>query len=282
MLERRLERDPGYQFEGGDGVAGCGLGVRQEPGHAFKLRHGDEGGLDVPRAGKKLEHGGGDDAERPLGADEQMLEIIARVVLAQAAQPIPQGAVGQHDLQPEHEVPGAAISEHRYPAGIGREIAADHATALRRQAQGKQAVDILCRRLKVGEHASRLRRHGVVERVDLADPVHARKAKHDAAAFLERHRSPDQAGIAPLGDNRNPGRRRQPHDFGDLLAVGRAHHGVAAAVISPPLIGEVRGHVLGVRDPALGADGRPDPAQHAGGGFGCGSHPYSPVKLRCR
>ena len=40
----------------------------------------------------------GDDAERPLGADQQLLEIVAAIVLLERGEPVEQAAVGQHRL----------------------------------------------------------------------------------------------------------------------------------------------------------------------------------------
>ena len=46
----------------------------------------DEGRRPRARVGKEPERSGGDDAQRPLGADEQALHVVAGVVLAQLAQ----------------------------------------------------------------------------------------------------------------------------------------------------------------------------------------------------
>ena len=43
----------------------------------------------VRGAAKELQHRRGDDAERAFAADEQLLEVVAGIVLAQAAQPVP-------------------------------------------------------------------------------------------------------------------------------------------------------------------------------------------------
>ena len=45
--------------------------------------HADEGGLDRARARKQLQHRRGDDAERAFGADEQVLQVVAGIVLLQ-------------------------------------------------------------------------------------------------------------------------------------------------------------------------------------------------------
>ena len=72
-----------------------------------------------PRRREQLQHRRGDDAERALGADEQLLEVVAGVVLAQAAQAVPDAPVGQHDLEAEHELARVAEAQHRGAAGVG-------------------------------------------------------------------------------------------------------------------------------------------------------------------
>ena len=58
------------------------------------------------RRRKELQHGGGDDAERALGADEQLLQVVAGVVLAQAAQAVP--ARGRRPARPRGPAPARA------------------------------------------------------------------------------------------------------------------------------------------------------------------------------
>ena len=82
----------------------------------------------------EAQHRGGDDAERALRADEQVLEVVPAIVLAQTLEPVPHAAVGEHDFKPEGEIAGVAVGEHRHAAGIGGEHAADLAAALRGEA----------------------------------------------------------------------------------------------------------------------------------------------------
>jgi hypothetical protein len=88
----------------------------------------------------ELERGGGDDAERALGPDQQRLQVIAGVVLAQRAQGMQHAAVRQHRLDAEHQLARHAVAQHVQAAGIGGQIAADLAAALRAQAQREEAL----------------------------------------------------------------------------------------------------------------------------------------------
>src|SRR6185436_2810063 len=76
------------------------------------------------RAGlwKKLEHRRRDDAERAFGADEELLQIVTGVVLAQAPQAVPEPPVRQHDFETQYEIAGVAIAEHVDAARVGGKI----------------------------------------------------------------------------------------------------------------------------------------------------------------
>ena len=79
--------------------------------------------------GMQPQHGAGDDAQRALGADEELLQVIAGVVLHRLVERGDDRAVGQHHLQAEHQVARHAVADHPVAAGIGGEIAADLAAA---------------------------------------------------------------------------------------------------------------------------------------------------------
>src|SRR5256885_17085008 len=89
--------------------------------------------------GKELQDRRRDYAERSFGTDEKLLQVIAGVVLAQAAQALPYLSGGQHDLEPQRELASIAVAQHRSAARIGGKIAADFATAFGRKAQREKA-----------------------------------------------------------------------------------------------------------------------------------------------
>ncbi len=128
------------ELEGHGAVAAHLARERQKIDRRLRSGHRHEGSLVRFRLGKKLQHRGGDDAESAFRADEQVLEIVAGIVLAQPPQSVPDPPVGQHHFEPEAEIAGIAIGQHIEPAGIGRQIAADAAGAFRGEAQGKQPV----------------------------------------------------------------------------------------------------------------------------------------------
>src|SRR5205085_4440917 len=103
----------------------------------------DPGGARRRRLRMKPQHRGSDDAERAFGAEKELLQVVAGVVLAQAAQPFPHAAIGQHNLQAQHLVARAAVTEHVDAAGVGGEIAADLAAAFGGERQREEPARIV-------------------------------------------------------------------------------------------------------------------------------------------
>jgi len=92
----------------------------------------------------------GDDAQGALGADEQVLEVVAGVVLDQAVERRDDGAVGHDRLDAEHHFARHAVADHPVAAGVDRRVAAQRRRAARAKVERKgQAVlvDRLLQRL---------------------------------------------------------------------------------------------------------------------------------------
>ena len=98
-------------IEGGDrrGSAGAG-GKRADPCRG---------------AARQPQHGAGDDAERALGADQQLLDVIALIGLGDLREIGEHGAVRQHRLEAENALSHGAVAKGLAAAGIGRDHAAD-------------------------------------------------------------------------------------------------------------------------------------------------------------
>ena len=71
------------------------------------------------------EHHPAHDRERALGADQELAERVAAVVLAHLRELRQHPPVGQHRLEPEHALAHRAVAERLVAAGIGRDHAAD-------------------------------------------------------------------------------------------------------------------------------------------------------------
>ena len=75
--------------------------------------------------GPQPQGGRGDHPEGALRTDEQAGEVVAGHALDRPAAGAQHPAVGQHDLQPEHGVPGDAVLHAAQPARVGGQVPAD-------------------------------------------------------------------------------------------------------------------------------------------------------------
>ncbi|KAG1246413.1 hypothetical protein G6F65_020701 [Rhizopus arrhizus] len=87
-----------------------------------------------------LQRGGRDDAQRSLAADIQVAQVIAGVVLAQAAQAVPDFAFRGHHFQAQRQVARVAVAQHLGAAGVGGQVAANRAAAFGRKAERKHPL----------------------------------------------------------------------------------------------------------------------------------------------
>ncbi len=213
VAHREFDRDARQVFERRDAVARGFAQAREQIDRGLHAGHRDERGLDRAWLREQLQACGGDDPERAFRADEEVAQVIPRVVLAQARQAVDDATVGQHDLEAQHQIARHAVAHGREPAGIGREIAADLATAFRAERQRKQPVDGLRGRLHVQQHAARFRDQREVGGVDFADAVQPVQRQHELIAARARRGAAAVTGVAALrhdGDARRRCRARAP------------------------------------------------------------------------
>ena len=253
VREDGVDAAPRDQLECGEPVAARGAQRRQQFNRACRALRRDPGRRRRGRPRKQLEDRGGDDAERALGADEQLLQVVAGVVLAQAAQPVPYAPVGQHHLQPEHQLARVAVAQHVHAARVGRKVAADLAAALGRQRKRKQPIVPGSHALDLRQHAARFRGERIVERIDCADAVHPRQRNHDLGPRAGRHRAAAQAGISTLRNDAQAPPCGQAHRLRHFLGRTRPHDTQGLAAILPPPVGEKRVGI-GTREHVARAD----------------------------
>ena len=139
VLEHELDAAPGHDLERGDAARGALRGDAEQLQRRFRRFDAGKRGLDRARPRHQPQHRRGDDAERAFGADEQVFQVVAGIVLLQLVEVVHDAAVGQHHLDAEHMRARDAVRDRRRAAGIGREIAADGAGAFRRQAVADRA-----------------------------------------------------------------------------------------------------------------------------------------------
>ncbi len=228
VLKHQIDAQAQHQLEAGDAAGGVLDGQSQQGERRLRRGHPDEGGFHRARPWHQPQHRRGDDAERALGADEQVVEIVAGIVLLELVEIVEHAPVGEHDFEAERMRARDAVGERGGAAGIGREVAADGAGPLRRQQLRIEPVH------RGGGFPRPLQRHagfaghGVGDRIDLADAVEAIEREHDLAVL--RDLAADQAGIAALRHDRGRGLVGELEDGGDLADAARPQHhrGVAA------------------------------------------------------
>ncbi|GJD76417.1 hypothetical protein CFIICLFH_4675 [Methylobacterium goesingense] len=262
MAQDDLEAEGRDVFESRE--PGAGLGPERHEQRQGGLGGGEAQEDHRPRQGPgmELQHRRRDEAEGPLGPEEELLQVVARIVLAQALEPVPDPAVGQHHLEPENEVAGIAVGEHRRAARVGGEISADAAGALGGQRERKQHPGVARRRLDVGQNHPGLHRDAGIDGVEGAQPVQPRQGEDDAALGQA---AADMAGIAPLRHHRHPRLGAGPHHAGDLGGVGGPYHRQGMAPAQAARFGEVRREVGSVHEHMGRADVFGEGRQEAGG-----------------
>ena len=103
----------------------------EERQHRRQIGDGEEHDVGARGQACQLQRRFGDDAERAFGADEQLAQVAAGVVLLERAVELEHGAVHEHDLEAEHPVARQAVADDLHAARVGRDVAADVARALR-------------------------------------------------------------------------------------------------------------------------------------------------------
>jgi len=209
----------------------------------------------------EFEHRSGNDAERAFGADEQVLEVVAGIVLAQAAQAIPDFAAGQHDLQAERQFAHVAVAQHLHAAGVGGEVAANLAAAFRRQGEREEASRRVRCLLHCRQRATGFDGDGVVAGIDGQHAVQAAEAEHDGLPGRIGGRRPAQAGVAALRHDGHAGRYAGPDHCRHVFDAARPHDAARRTPVTPtPVVDERRDvgrlgqHLRGADDADKGWD----------------------------
>ncbi len=218
-LVKKGQALPVDQFKGAQRRSGPRLGKAQQ-------RQRDRGVFDheqrralLRRAREQPEAGGRDHAQRALGPDQQVAQVVAAVVLAQALGPAHDRTVGHHRLDPQCQRARIAIAQHPDAAGIGAQKPADARAALAGQRQRKQPVGFGRGRLHVGQHGPGPGDQGILARVAQPDVGQPFDRQDQRQRIIARDIAPHQPGAAGAGQNRQPpivGIGQQCRDLPDI------------------------------------------------------------------
>ena len=223
----------------------------------------DKGGGHRPRHGKELEARGGDDAKRAFGADEQVSQVVARVVLAQALEPVEHATVGQDHLESEHQLAGDPVPQRREAAGVGREIAADLAAALGAERQREVASSLRRGPLHLGQHATGFGGDREIRGVYLAHPVHTRQREHDLPSGGVRCRAAAVARVPAVRHDADRGVVADREHGRDLVRRAWQHDQPGHAAKEPAEITEIWLDRVGRLETGVAPERRADPVDDA-------------------
>ena len=223
MLEHQLERIVGHQFKALDR-----LGAGFEEAEQLKRLHRAVGPGPGHRPACDRRHqpkrNGSDHAQRPFGADQQLVEAVAAIVLLQARQAVMDGAVGKHRFDPGDERAHRPEAKHLGAAGIGRGEPADGAAAARTERQREAQPLVVDRVVEGFEHHPRLGHRHPRGDIDRANPVHPPKRQQQRRTVFGRGRAGAHAGIAPLRHQGDPVLGGKVDNRRDLLGRGWRKH----------------------------------------------------------
>ncbi|CRK12468.1 hypothetical protein BN1708_010508 [Verticillium longisporum] len=226
-----------HELKGRQNLRQLALGRLERLLHLVERLEAEEGDVDGARALRADDGHLGDDADGALAADEELLEVVARVVLAQRAEVLDDGAVGQDGLEAEDVAVQAAVAQQTQAAGVGGHVAADVARALGSEVEGEDVAllgEELVGRLENDAGVDDERAADVVKRLNLVHAAHV-----DDDLVEDGDRAANEAGVAALGHDGKLVVVAVLEDLADLLRRGRLEQELAlAAVLAHPVLVE--------------------------------------------
>ena len=172
MLQNDFMRHPGEKLEGRQLHSGLAADP-EDLQHRLEARDSEDTHLHIARRRRQTQGRPRHDAQGSFGADKQLAQVISGVVLTQPRVHIEHFATGQDDLDTKHLFAHAAKPDKLHASGIGGDIAADLATALRSQVEREKQAHLLCRFLDLLRRDARLDANGLTDLVQLLDLRHA-------------------------------------------------------------------------------------------------------------
>ena len=204
LLQDEFQDPPFHVLEGVDRVVKMAAAKHEQVQGGLHGGDGAKGEREIARARHHLQHRRGDNAQRSLGSDKELAETVSGVVFAQTPQTIPDGAVGQDDLEAKHEVASIAKAHSVIAARVAGEDAANLRRTLRAHGEPQDAAFGEGGFLRGLERGPGVDGQGQVDRVEVANLVHAGERQHDFRAVRAGRGASHHVGIASLGHQGNP------------------------------------------------------------------------------
>ena len=199
-------------------------GGREHVGVVARAERGGGGG----RLGVQPHGDVEDQPERPVGAGEELAEVVARDVLDHLRARLRDRAVGERERDAEHEVAHAAVAVAQRAGVGGRHEAADRRRVARaqRRVEREHLARLAEPRLRLGQRHAGLQHRGQVALVVLED------LRHPAGLELDRDRLADAAPVELRPPAHAAARRARPRRAS--AAAPRPPPASRAAPSSPP------------------------------------------------
>ena len=210
-----------HQLKRGHAVTEMLLHALQHSQRFVKARHGSQCRHLGTRLRTQAQQHARNHPQRAFRTDEEVLEVIARVVLDHGAQHGQHRAVGQHHLQAQHLLTHHAVLQHTVAARIGGDIAANLAAAACAQVHAKHHAGFHSRFLHRLQCGTSLHRHQHGAGVDVFDGVHALHGNGNAT--LHGHGRAGQPRQAALRHNGNAMLMTQAQRCADFFGGAGAH-----------------------------------------------------------
>jgi hypothetical protein len=173
---------------------------------------------------------GRDHTERPLRADQQVLQVVAGDVLARPAADVNELAWSEHDLEAGHPRAGHAVLQRVRAAGVRRDVAADLRLLRGARVRPEEQAVLAREAPHVARAHTGLRIDPPQRRLELAHAAQALERDDDTTSH--RHRAAEQPSAAAACDDRHVVRVAPAHDFGDLSRIAREHDRIGMATDS--------------------------------------------------
>ena len=158
-----------HDFERAQAPAHRAINVAQKSSHLGEIIERGERGLRAQRHFAQTDHDPGHNAESPFTANEQLLEIVAGIVLDHLVHRADDRAIGEDRFEPENIVARHAETNHPIATRIGRHIAADLARTTRAEIDREDQAMLLGFLLQQLQWHARLDRHRAPDRINLLD-----------------------------------------------------------------------------------------------------------------
>ena len=192
---------------------------------------------------KEFDDSSRDDAQCSFAGNKKLLQIVARVVFAEPSHHVDDTTVGKHHFQAKHQIARVAVAKNSRTARVRCNAAAQTCCSFGRKAQRKEAAGFFCRLLCFFKNHTGLNRHGVVDRINLLNFVHARKRQQNRVALWRRGSSSHQTRVARLRHHRRARAIGPGKHLGNFFGIARANHGRCLAEESVAPVDQIPGGV---------------------------------------